>query len=53
MKNMHDVLDYGDKIIGNTKHESEISYGYVEKELITLVLDQTTCKRKWPLTQKW
>ena len=52
-KNMHDVLDYGDKIIGNTKHESEISYGYVEKELITLVLDQTTCKRKWTLTQKW
>ena len=43
---MHDILDYGDKIIGNTKHKSEISYGYVEKELIALVLDQTTCKRK-------
>ena len=43
---IHNVFDYGNKIMGYVKHKSEWLYIYVEIELIALVLEQTKSKRQ-------
>ena len=40
------VFDYGDKIMGCIKYKLKKSYKYVEINLITFILEQTTSKRK-------
>ena len=43
---INDVFDYGDKIMGCIKYKLKKSYKYVEINLITFILEQTTSKRK-------